>query len=214
MPSLRAIRASVLLFLVACTGDDAVPTSTTNASPLLAVVVPPRALLNENVSYDFSDTRDPDGRITNYFILVADGTPQSDSSKTVSTHLFLATGTFDVTVGATDDRGATTSTLIPIEIRNDPDATCDASATCSGGDVCAGGLCLPARCSADDICNAGFQCAFGYCRLPEACPTDGGTCPGSARRCVANRCLPATCRGADDCEFGETCFDGGCSATN
>lgn len=199
---------------VACADDSAPPATVANLSPILSVVVPPRALINANVSYDLSDTYDPDGRITNYFVFAADGTPRSDSSQTISTHIFLSTGTFDVTVGATDDRGATTSTLIAIEIRNDPEAACDASATCSGGDACAGGLCLPARCTADALCAAGFQCAFGYCRLPDACTADGGGCPGPSRRCTLNRCLPSICRGAEDCAFGESCTDGGCSATN
>jgi membrane peptidoglycan carboxypeptidase len=76
---------------------------------------PKKPAANEEITFDASDSSDPDGSIEKYSWEFGDGSPLA-SGVTVA-HTFTAPGTYTVTLWVTDDTGLVSSLPLAIEVR-------------------------------------------------------------------------------------------------
>ncbi len=88
--------------------DTAQSTKTILNNPPIAIFTESAetALINEVITFNASDSYDPDGTIVNYFWDFGDGS--NDTGVSVN-HLYSANGTFIVTLTITDNEGSTSS---------------------------------------------------------------------------------------------------------
>jgi len=76
---------------------------------------PPNPNATETVTFDASESRDPDGEIVSYYWDFGDGTNATTTNKTI-THVYLLKGVYSVNLTVTDNDGKTNSivNLVPI----------------------------------------------------------------------------------------------------
>ncbi|MFN7147970.1 MAG: PKD domain-containing protein [Microthrixaceae bacterium] len=108
--------ASAVMILSACFPQPEPPT---NLSPLAAATATPdtgEAPLE--VSFDASDSSDPDGTIVSYAWDFGDG---ASGSGVITTHEYADAGDYTVTLTVTDDAGATATTTLEVSVLTAPD---------------------------------------------------------------------------------------------
>jgi PKD repeat protein len=71
-------------------------------------------------TYDASGSKDPDGQIVKYEWKWGDGKPDTTSTSPSVKHAFALSGTYDVHLTTTDDRGATATTDRTVQVQDGP----------------------------------------------------------------------------------------------
>jgi len=87
-----------------------------NKNPTATFTCPSSAKVNEPVTFDASNSKDPDGKIAKYEWNFGDG--QKGTGKVV-THAFIAEATYTITLKVTDDKGASAKKELTITVTKD-----------------------------------------------------------------------------------------------
>ena len=87
-----------------------------------------QATVNETISFDASQSSDPDGQITQYRWEFGDG---SSSNQSVTTHAYSQPGTYTVRITVTDNQGATGQAQGQVTVTGQPNQSPIARATLS-----------------------------------------------------------------------------------
>lgn len=86
-----------------------------NLPPVARLTGPTQGQATQALTFDGSTSSDPDGTITGWRFEFSDGAPAVTGMNQV-THVFAAAGTFTVTLTVTDDRGATGSAAVTVQL--------------------------------------------------------------------------------------------------
>ena len=82
-----------------------------NQPPIVSFSYSPgNPVINQTVTFNASDSTDPDGNITNYEWDFGDSGNSTNTTMPITNHTYASAGTFTVTLTVTDDEGATNAT--------------------------------------------------------------------------------------------------------
>jgi len=164
--------------------------------------------------FDASASSDPDGAISFYHYLFADGTPEILTASRATSHAYASPGVFTVQLTVVDDDGAEAAVGLVITV---VEAECSNNGV--GGPQCDDPFaCLDGLCQCPNFqppcglvcCDTGLTCVDGAC-ITEACSAPLSFCPGWG--CVDLLYDNNNCGGCgrmcDVCELGE-CRGGAC----
>ena len=160
-----------------------------NELPTADLLAPAQGDEGAALVFDASGSTDTDGRIVEYRLIFADGTPAVVSAFPVTSHAFASPGIFGVSLVVTDDRGGSDRADAEVVVLGDilpPPPECVSPADCPPEEDCVGGACIPVAPGCDG---------------PEDCQP-GEICENSA--CVPSGMFPPCVREAD-CGAGDAC---------
>jgi PKD repeat protein len=91
---------------------------TTAATPPIASFThsPSEPVVDETVTFNASESHDPDGSITSYSWDFGDGTPVVTESDPIATHVYAAADTYTVTLTITDNDGLANTTVATVTV--------------------------------------------------------------------------------------------------
>ncbi|MGD2066798.1 MAG: PKD domain-containing protein, partial [Candidatus Bathyarchaeota archaeon] len=93
-----------------------------NKPPVAVIGDPPSPVyINETVSFDASNSSDPEGPISHYYWDMGDGAIYNTTSSSV-THSYSDSGVYSITLTVTDDGGKTNTTTTTITVKEENEA--------------------------------------------------------------------------------------------